>query len=353
MNKRIAMLASDNASGIHPSVLRWLERVNRGHALGYGGDAYTREAEQRFREAFGEHVSVLLVTTGTAANVLALQALAQSIDTVFCSDKAHLLVDECGAPERMIGCKLVGVKSDAGKIDPQALAEAVSFQTGLVHRNRPRVLSLSQATEYGTLYSVAEMQALIGFAHNNGLKVHLDGARLANAAAALGVPLAGLTRDLGVDLLSFGGTKNGLMSAEAIVAFDPALANVLPAIRKQGMQLLSKHRFLAAQYMAYFEDDLWLRNATHANHMAARLAEGLSRFGQVRLAAPVEANMIFARIPAEWIAPLQRHTCFNVWNPAASEVRFVTSFDTTEQDIDTFVGEIANLAHTEDDHEHD
>jgi threonine aldolase len=344
MKKEKAMLASDNASGVHPAVFRWLERVNRGHALGYGGDASTREVQQRFRDQFGPNVTVLLVTTGTAANVLALQALAQSVDTIFCSDKAHLLVDECGAPERMIGCKLVGVRSEAGKIDPEALAEAVAFQTGLVHRNRPRVLSLSQATEYGTVYTLAELRSLIEFAHGKGLKVHMDGARLANAAAALGVSLAAMTRDLGLDLLSFGGTKNGLMMAEAIVAFDPSLADILPAVRKQGMQLASKQRFLAAQYLAYFEDDLWLQNAIRANRMADRLARALGRFSQIRLVAPVQANMIFACLPAAWIAPLQQHTYFNVWNPVTSEVRFVTSFDTTEQDIDAFVGEIARLA---------
>ncbi|MFT0533470.1 threonine aldolase family protein [Castellaniella hirudinis] len=347
MQVKKTMLASDNASGVHPEVLDWLQRVNAGHALGYGGDDWTRQAEQCFQRQFGSDAAVLLVTTGTAANVLALQALAQSVDTVFCADKAHLAVDECGAPERMIGCKLVGVAGQEGKIDPHALAEAVAFQTGLVHRNRPRVLSLSQATEYGTLYQVDELRALVDFAHGQGMKVHMDGARLANAAAALDVPLAALTRDLGVDLLSLGGTKNGLMMAEAIVAFDPELATLLPAIRKQGMQLVSKQRYLAAQYLAYFQDDLWLRNARHANRMAARLAAGLARLDGVRLRMPVQANMVFACLPAHWIAPLQQHTYFNVWNSATGEVRFVTSFDTTEAGIDGFVAEIARLNHQE------
>lgn len=347
MTEKTAMLASDNASGVHPRVFDWLQRINAGHALGYGGDDWTRQAEQCFQKQFGPEASVLLVTTGTASNVLALQALAQSIDTIFCSDTAHLIVDECGAPERMIGCKLVGVGGPDGKIDPQALADAVAFQTNLVHRNRPRVLSLSQATEYGTLYTLEEMRGLIDFAHGKGMKVHVDGARLANAAATLGVSLAALTRDLGVDLLSLGGTKNGLMMAEAIVAFDPELVAVLPAIRKQGMQLISKQRFLAAQYLAYFEDDLWLSNARHANLMANRLAKGLSQLQRVRIVMPVQANMIFACLPAQWIAPLQKHTYFNVWNPATSEVRLVTSFDTTEQSIDAFIAEMNRLNHQE------
>lgn len=337
------MLASDNASGVHPRVLQWLAKCNGAHVLAYGADPYTRQVEAQFRDQFGPDSSVLMMTTGTATNVLCLQALARSIDTVFCSDRAHLMVDECGAPENVIGCKLVGVKSHEGKIQLDALAQAVAFQTDLVHRNLPRVLSLSQATEYGTVYSMAELKALTDFARDKGLKIHMDGSRIANAAVALDVSLAALTREMGVDLLSFGGTKNGLMMAEAIVNFDSQWTECLPAIRKQGVQLVSKQRFLAAQFLAYFEEDLWLQNAAQANRMATLLANGLSRFAAIKLSAPVEINMVFARIPQRWIAPLQQHTYFNIWDPDVSEVRFVTSFDTTEQDVAAFIDAVAQL----------
>ena len=344
MTEKTTMLASDNASGVHPAVMQWLNRVNEGHAVGYGGDRWTHEANERFKQIFGPDVDVYMVTTGTATNVLCLQALAQSVDAVFCSDKAHLLVDECGAVEHSVGCQLVGIGGADGKIDLQALEQAVVFHTGLVHRTRPRVLSFSQATEYGTVYSIAEIKALVGFARDHGLKVHMDGSRLANAACALNMSLPALTRDLGIDLLSFGGTKNGLMMAEAIVNFDPSIKEALPFIRKQGMQLISKQRFLAAQYLAYFENDLWQHNARQANRMAAYLAKKLSAFPQVQIAAPPEINMVFARIPASWIQPLQQVLYFNVWNPKTSEVRFVTSFDTTEQDLDRFIATMSQLA---------
>lgn len=338
------MLASDNASGVHPAVLERMSAANHGHALGYGADAWTAELAQAFRTAFGEAAQAFLVCTGTAANVLALQATAQPVDAIFCADRAHLFVDECGAPERFVGAKVIGIETHDGKLSPPALERAFAFQAGLVHRSRPRLVSLSQATELGTVYAPDEVRAIAAFAHANGMLVHMDGARLADAAASLGLPLAGMTRDLGVDIVSFGGTKNGLMMAEAVVVLDPALASALPWIRKQGMQLVSKQRFLAAQFLAYFEGDLWLHNARHANRMAAHLAARLREFSAVRVSAPVEANMVFATLPPEWIAPLQRHTAFHVWNAAASEVRFVTSFDTSERDIDDFAGEMARVA---------
>ncbi|VXC79712.1 Low specificity L-threonine aldolase [Burkholderia sp. 8Y] len=338
------MLASDNASGVHPAVLERILGVNDGHVAGYGVDRYTQEAEQCFKTHFGADASAFMVCTGTAANVLALQALTSSVDAVHCTDCAHLLVDECGAPERMIGCKVVGARSDAGKINLKALADAVAFQSGIVHRNRSTVVSISQATERGSVYTPDEVRAIADFAHANGMRVHMDGARLANAAAAFGARLEEMTRSLGVDILSFGGTKNGLMMAEAIVVFDPALAALLPSIRKQGMQLASKQRFLAAQFLAYLQDDLWFENARHANRMAARLAKRLSDIPKVRVTSAVEANMVFATLPPAWIAPLQQHAYFHVWDASESEVRFVTSFDTAQQDIDEFTGEIARLA---------
>ena len=341
-----AMLASDNGSGVHPAVLRWLERANAGHAMSYGGDAYTAQAEAAFRNAFGSDASVHMVTTGTAANVLCLQALARSFDLVFCTDVAHLFEDECAAPEKSVGCKLVGVGSSHGKMDLEALQEAVAVrQMKPVHRGRPAVLSLTQLTERGTVYTPDELRVLIDFARKHGLKVHMDGSRIANAVAASGLGLAEATRGQGVDLLSFGGTKNGLMMAEAVVCFDPALAADLAFLRKQDMQLVSKHRFLAAQFLAYFEDDLWLRNAQRANAMAARLARGLARFAdRVHVTSPVDGNMVFARLPEAWVAPLQQRLYFHVMDPVTNEARLVTSFDTREEDVDAFLDAAAELA---------
>lgn len=338
------LLASDNASGVHPAVLRRLQAVNAAHAPGYGSDEHTRQAEQAFHAHFGDDASIFMVTTGTACNVLALQAVTQSIDAVFCSDIAHLFVDECSAPEHAIGCKLIGLPALEGKVTPDALERALAFQLDPYHRNRAKVLSLSQGTEYGTLYSLDELRALTRLAHDRGLKVHLDGARLANAAAALDAPLRALTRDAGIDVVSFGGTKNGLMMAEAVIVFDAELAGRMPALRKQGMQLASKHRFLAAQYLAYFEDDLWLHNARHANRMAARLAARLAAIPGMELSAPTQINMVFARVPPDWVAPLQRLSRCNLWLPDTSELRFVTSFDTTEASIDAFADAAGALA---------
>lgn len=341
-----AALASDNCSGVHPAVLRWLERANAGHAMSYAGDAYTAQAEAEFRRLFGSDVSVHMVTTGTAANVLCLQALARSFDVVFCSDVAHLFEDECAAPEKSVGCKLVGVASAHGKMQLPALREAVALRQMMpVHRGRPAVLSLTQQTERGTVYTPDELRALTGFAREHGLRVHMDGSRIANAVAASGLGVAEATRGLGVDLLSFGGTKNGLMMAEAVVCFDPALAADLAFLRKQDMQLVSKHRFLAAQFLAYFEDGLWLRNARHANAMAARLARGLARFAdRIHISSPVDGNMVFARLPEAWVAPLQEQLYFHVMDPATREARLVTSFDTREEDIDAFLEVAADLA---------
>lgn len=337
-------LASDNASGVHPAVFARMLTANHGHALGYGADAQTGQALQLFRNAFGADAQAFLVCTGTAANVLALQALARSVDAVFCAQGAHLLVDECGAPEHIIGCKVVAVAARAGKMELPALEQTVAFHAGLVHRSRPRVVSVSQASERGTVYQPDEVRAIAAFAHAQGMLLHMDGARLANAAAALNLSLAQLTRELGVDILSFGGTKNGLMMAEAIIVFDAQLATLLPAVRKQGMQLASKQRFVAAQYLAYFDGDLWLHNAGHANRMAARLASKLRAIAGVQITEAVDANMVFARLPQDWIAPLQAHTAFHVWNPQLGEVRLVTSFDSSAQHIDAFASAMERLA---------
>ncbi len=339
------LFASDNASGVHPEVMARLAAVNAGHVPGYGQDDVTRRAADLFREQFGEQAETLLMCTGTAANVLALAGMVRSHEAVLCSAEAHLLVDECGAPEHYVGCKLLPVPGTHGKLDPAQIRRRLAEDRGVVHRSQPRAISLSQATERGTLYSREALRELVAFARAHELRVHIDGARLANAAAALGTGFAELTTELGVDVVSFGGTKNGLMLAEALVVLDPALHDGYRYIRKQGMQLASKQRFIAAQYLAYFEAELWRRNALQANAMAAELARRLATFDAVTLTAPVEINMVFARLPNAWIAPLQRLTPFLMWpGETHSEARFVTSFDTTREDIDRFIHAIAGLA---------
>ncbi len=335
--------ASDNASGVHPLVMAKMAEVNHGHVVGYGNDPYTHAALERFKETFGAQSESYMFLNGTGTNVLALKGLAQSYETVYCSDEAHLLVDECGAPEAFVGCKLVTLPSANGKIDVTTLEAQVTLNTGFVHRSQPRVITLTQATERGTVYSLEELKAAISFARRHDLYVHIDGARIHNAAAALGVSFKEMTTDLGVDVVSFGGTKNGLMMAEAIVVLNPDLHAAFPYIRKQGMQLVSKHHFLAAQYLAYFEDDLWLKNATHANEIAAYFTSQLATFSGVEITSPVDINVIFARLPADWIKPLQSYCYFNIWDAAKSEVRFITSFDTTKEDIDGFIAEMKKL----------
>jgi threonine aldolase len=325
--------ASDNAAGIHPAVLDALRDANQGHALGYGNDAWTRRAVEVLRGHFGAGAEVLLVFGGTGANVVALRAAVDSHQAVICSDHAHLYRDECGAPERLVGCKLLPVAGVHGKITA-AQARAHLWTRGGVHYAQPRLVSVSQATECGTLYAPEELRALADFAHDNGLLLHVDGARLANAAAALGTSLRALTADAGVDLLSLGGTKCGLLGAEAVVLLRPELAERAPFYRKQCAQLPSKSRFLAAQLTALYGGELWRELAGHANAMARRLADAVA--GVVEPAHPVETNAVFARLPEAAIAPLRERFIFNPWPPEPGLVRWMTSWDTRPEDVDAF-----------------
>jgi threonine aldolase len=261
-------------------------------------------------------------------------------EAVICSNYAHIQVDECGAPERLIGCKLLGVAAPDGKLTPDLIVSRLGG-TGNEHHSQPRVVSISQATEYGTVYTPAEIRALAETAHAHDLLLHVDGARIANAAAALGVPLRAITAEVGVDALSFGGTKNGLIGGEAVVFFDPARANHFRFMRKQGMQLPSKMRFIAAQFDALFTDDLWLRSARHANAMARRLAERVRDVPGVTITQAVDANAVFAILPARAIPALQESSFFYVWDEARSEVRWMASWDTTADDVDAFASTIA------------
>lgn len=326
---------SDNAAGAHPAVLRALERVNAGHAPAYGNDPVTAETEALLARHFGAiSGGAFVVLTGTAANVLALQSLVRSFEAVIATEASHLHRDECGAPEKFLGGKVLLARSRFGKLAPEDVRPILADHT-LVHRVQPKVLSISQCTEWGTVYSPDEVRALSALCREEGLMLHVDGARLSNAAVHLGLTLEEATRDLGVDVVSFGGTKNGLLGAEAVVFLSPTGAGAFPFFRKQGMQLISKMRFVSAQLIAMLESDLWRKNAGHANAMASRLAEEVRTIDGVELVAPVEANMVFARLPQPWIAPLQEHRAFNVWerHTERSIVRWVTSFDTEENDV--------------------
>jgi threonine aldolase len=338
-------LASDNHAGMHPDILAALAAANRGHAVAYGGDPWTASAEALFREHFGEAIHVYFVFLGTAANVLSLQAATDPYNAVICADTAHIHVDECGAPERHTGCKLLTVATPDGKLTCDGIREHL-HGFGFEHHAQPRAISITQATEMGTVYTPEEIAAIADLAHGHDMLLHVDGARLANAAAALGLDFRQLTADVGVDVLSFGGTKNGMMVGEAIVFFNTDLARRFKYRRKQGMQLASKMRFIAAQFEALLSNDLWRRCARHANRMASLLAEELQALPGIRISQKVESNGVFAIVPPEIIAPLQAVCPFYVWNQKTSEVRWMTSFDTTEDDILRFIGELQKALQT-------
>ena len=342
-NEQRRGFASDNAATIHPEVLAAIERVNSGHAFGYGHDRFSEALGDRFREHFGERALAFPVWGGTGANVLCLRAACRRWQAVVCPETAHMNADECGAPEAIAGVKLLTVATEDGKLGP-ADVERTLGRVGDEHAVQPRVVSVSQCTELGTVYTVDELGAIAELAHSRGLLVHVDGARLANAAAALDVSLRALTTDAGVDMLSFGGTKNGLLGAEAVVFLEPELAGGFEFLRKQSMQLASKMRFLVAQLDALLTDELWLRNASQANAMAALLAERVRDLAGVTITRPSEANAVFAILAPEAVAALQERYDFYVWDAATSEVRWMCSWDTTEEDVEGFASAVAELA---------
>jgi len=331
--------ASDNAATIHPEVLAAIAAANQGHASGYGHDPLTERLAGQFTRHFGPGAVGYPVWSGTAANVLCLRAACRSWQAVICADTAHLNVDECGAPEAIAGVKLLSAAGQDGKLTPDSV-ERLIVRVGDEHAVQPRVVSISQSTELGTVYSVQEVRELAELVHARGLFLHMDGARLANAAASLQQPLAGLTSQAGVDLLSFGGTKNGLLGAEAVIFLAPELAGGFPYLRKQSLQLASKMRFLAAQLEALLQDDLWMRNARQANAMAAQLADGVAGLEGVRITRPVQANAVFAQLPRSAISTLLEQFDFYVWDEPLDEVRWMCSWDTTEDDVREFVAAI-------------
>jgi threonine aldolase len=332
--------ASDNNAGVHPEILEAIARANQGHVVAYGDDPYTRSAVKKFEEHFGPDIAVFFTFNGTGANVLSLESLTRSFHSVLCSAYAHIYTDECGAPEKHTGCKLIPLPHQDGKITLESLRHAY-HGIGDEHHSQPRVVSITQSTEMGTVYQPEEIEALARFAHEHEMFLHVDGARIANAAAALGQTLRQATRELGVDVLSFGGTKNGIMGGEAVVFFHPEQAQDFLFLRKQSMQLASKMRFIAAQFEALLTDDLWRRNADHANRMARLLEKELSRIPGVKVVWKVEANGVFAQIPRHSVDKIKQQYFFYTWMEEESIVRWMCSFDTTEDDIRKFAAVVA------------
>ncbi|MDT0347179.1 low specificity L-threonine aldolase [Streptomyces sp. DSM 44938] len=332
--------ASDNYAGAHPEVLAALALANGGHQPAYGADDYTAHLQDVFRAHFGPSAEAFPVFNGTGANVVALLGLTDRWGGVITSDTAHIHTDECGAPERVGGLKLLTVPTPDGKLTPELVARE-AFGWDDEHRAMPQVVSLTQSTELGTLYTPEEIRAVSDFAHERGMAVHLDGARAANAAAALDLPLRAFTTDAGVDVLSFGGTKNGMLFGEAVVVLTPGAVRALPHLRKLSMQLAAKMRFVSAQFEALLAGDLWLRGARHANAMARRLAEGVREVAGVTVLYPVQANAVFARLPHDVSDRLRKRYRFYYWDEAAGDVRWMCSFDTTEEDVDGFLAALA------------
>lgn len=328
--------ASDNCSGIHPKILEALSEANAGHVKGYGYDPYTEAAEESFKKLFGPETEVFFVYSGTGANVLGLQSCLRQFEGVICSDLAHIHTDETGAPERNLQAKLIALESQNGKISVDQIPP-VLVGRGVEHHVQPKVISLTQSTEYGTLYTPEEIKGFGDFCRREDLFLHVDGARISNATAALGISPREFIREAGVDVMSFGGTKNGMMMGEAVVFFRPELAKYMKYRRKQGMQLYSKMRFIAAQFSAFFKDDLWLDLALHANQMARLLEAGLKQLPGVTVTRPVEANGVFAVFPAGVSEKLAEEFPFYVWNEAMNEVRLMCSWDTEEAEIKRFV----------------
>ncbi|HEX9310802.1 MAG TPA: low specificity L-threonine aldolase [Gemmatimonadaceae bacterium] len=327
--------ASDNWAGVHPEVLAAMAAANVGHVPSYGDDPYTHEAVARIRAELGEDAEVFLVFSGTAANVLCLGSMVRPHQAVICAETAHVYTSECGAAEKHIGCKLLTVPSPHGKITVAGIREHL-HHIGNEHHVQPRAISITQATEYGTVYTPQEIRVIADFAHTHSLLLHMDGARIFNAGAYLDLPLRAITSDVGVDALSFGGTKNGLVAGEAVVFFKQVLADDFEFKRMQGMQLSSKMRFIAAQFTALLSNDLGRRSASHANKMARLLAAELEGLNGVAVTQPVEANEVFAILPRHTVTRLQEQWPFHIWNEATTEARLITSFDTTEEDVADF-----------------
>ncbi len=329
--------ASDNNAGVHPDILEAMVSVNRGHMIAYGDDPVTLRTLEGMKEIFGPASEIFFVFIGTAANVLGLSAATQPFHAVICPDTAHIHLDECGAPEKFTGCKLLTVPTPDGKLTVDGIRQHM-HGIGFEHHVQPKVVSITQSTEMGTVYSIGEIRTISQFAHENGMLLHMDGARISNAAVSLGCSFQEMTADAGVDILSFGGTKNGMMYGEAVIFFDPALSENFKYRRKQGMQLASKMRYIAAQFESFLKEGLWKKNALHANRMAQSLYLAVRDIPGVEITQKVQSNAVFARIPKQVIPELQEQFFFYIWDEESSEVRWMCSYDTTEEDIREFSG---------------
>ncbi|MDO9152228.1 MAG: low specificity L-threonine aldolase [Paludibacter sp.] len=333
--------ASDNYSGIHPQILDAIQHANKQHEVSYGVDYYTSKALEQFENIFGT-VKVLYAFNGTGANIISLKCCILPFQAVICAETAHINSDECGAPTQNIGCSLLTLPTRDGKLTPELIKPLLS-RIGNVHNTQPKVISISQSTELGTVYTLNELKILCNFAHENGLLVHLDGARISNAIASLGVSLKEATVDCGIDIMSFGGTKNGLMMGEAVLIFNDVLKENAPYFQKQTAQLFSKNRFIAAQFIALLTDNLWLKMAIHANRMAQLLAAETSKIPEVKITRNVDANAVFAIIPTYAIEKLQHKHHFYIWDEQTKELRWMCSFDTTEDEVLNFVRTLKEL----------
>ncbi len=334
--------ASDNNSGVHPLVMEALIKANKDHAVGYGDDPWSAAAEKLLKEHFGESATPFLVFNGTGANSVALQAVTRPFNSIICAATAHIFVDECGAPAKMSGCPLIPVPTPDGKLTPELIKPHLT-NFGVCHHSQPGVVYISQATELGTLYTVEEIRRLADFIHSYGLFLHMDGARLANACVALDSTFKEMTVDAGVDILSFGGTKNGMMMGEAVISFLPEISENIKYYRKQSAQLASKQRYLAAQFLPYLGEGIWRENAVHANNMASKLLKVLQKYPQIRLSQKPESNQLFFYAPKYFLEELMKEYFFYYWNEEAGEARLVTSWDTTDEDIEAFESSVDGI----------
>ncbi|UCF49246.1 MAG: aminotransferase class V-fold PLP-dependent enzyme [Thermoplasmatales archaeon] len=327
---------SDNHSGVHPDIMKAIESVNVGYSVAYGDDEYTTSAVKKFKEHFGKDIDVYFVGNGTAANILGLKSVTNSFNSIFCAETAHMNVHECCGPEKFTGCKLTVIPTLDGKLTVD-LIKPYLIGFGDPHMAQPKVISITQATECGTVYLKEEIKDISDFAHRNKMLLHMDGARLCNAAVGLNVDLAAITRDAGVDVLSFGGTKNGMMFGDAVIFFDKDLSKNFEFIRKQGMHLTSKMRYISAQFEALLSNDLWLKNAKHANEMAQILFNEVINISGINITQKVQVNAVFASLPKEIIKKIQKKYGFHVFNEQNSEVRWMCSFNTSKKDVMDFV----------------
>ncbi|WP_099190767.1 threonine aldolase family protein [Tepidibacter mesophilus] len=333
------MFLSDNNSGVHPKIIEAMVKANEEHVFPYGNDVYTKKAELKFKELFGENIDVYFVLNGTAANVIGLSAALRSYESIICTDSAHINGDECGAVEKFTGSKLLQVPNSNGKISIDDIEKMLKLK-GNYHRTQPKMISISQCSEFGTVYTVEEIKEISKFAHENDLYLHVDGSRISNAAVSLNTNLKEMITEAGVDILSFGGTKNGLMFGEAILILNPNISEDLKYIRKQGMQLISKMRYISAQFIEYLENDLYYKNAKQANDMASLLENELKNIKQIKITYPVQSNMVFMKIPKDVIKYIENKYEFYTIDENEGLIRIVTSFDTTEKDIENFVNDI-------------